>query len=500
MKRPWLLALGLALALATMILLGRSAYNLSQYRLSWLDFSPRTAHAATLDQLVSSTESGAPGAVGSDDVRHVILLGTGLTGTIQGTMTIITDAVTASGSSGALFCEWATYASSSDLSLYGGGDQECGRNVTPGLPIAKLWGSAGFDTNGRVAFGTSPAAQTFYWIDNVFAPTSSSWTLDPTKYYSVAFVEDQSGTFIFGSSNPTAYRGAPERYEAPNYDDGTSDVKDIYMLWDFNAGDPVVVPDNPPTIEMYFPGDATASSSVPEFRNWEVSSQNLNANGTINVYYSRNLDTLGQLPPFGYWDARPGVVLPLSPSFNLVQKRAQLWFPPLPIPETYYVQAIYTFGAESASSSVVQFSVSPTGTIATPFTSSSLAIFYHSYLSTSTEAGVALCSTAVDSFLLDPIGNITDAMCAAFNPDPAALQSYSQLSTDLSTKPPFGYFAAVKAGLLGVAVTSTDLAMISASTTEAFSDIFTPIRTGLGVIIYLIGGVWLWNRARHLDI
>jgi hypothetical protein len=80
------------------------------------------------------------------------------------------------------------------------------------------------------------------------------------------------------------------------------------------------------------------------------------------------------------------------------------------------------------------------------------------------------------------------------------VNNFIQLYNTLSTKPPLGYFTAIKAALNTLSVGTTSLILVNASTTQAFSAIFTPLRTGLIIILWLMFSFWLFHRLRHLEI
>ena len=80
------------------------------------------------------------------------------------------------------------------------------------------------------------------------------------------------------------------------------------------------------------------------------------------------------------------------------------------------------------------------------------------------------------------------------------VNNFIQLYNTLSVKPPFGYFTAIKAALSTLSVGTTSLILVNASTTQAFSAIFTPLRTGLIIILWLMFAFWIFHRLRHLEI
>lgn len=96
-------------------------------------------------------------------------------------------------------------------------------------------------------------------------------------------------------------------------------------------------------------------------------------------------------------------------------------------------------------------------------------------------------------------GCFQNALAFLFYPSPGALNSFASLWEHVRNKPPFGY----------VTTTIGALKQINASSTPAFSfgtlplqnELFTPMKTGLAAILWLVFAVaWYKIRLRHLDL
>ena len=95
-------------------------------------------------------------------------------------------------------------------------------------------------------------------------------------------------------------------------------------------------------------------------------------------------------------------------------------------------------------------------------------------------------------------GCFQNALAFLFYPSPNALDGYATIWQNIKNKPPFGY----------VTITIASLGGFGASSTPAFSfpvlplmdTIFTPLRTGIGALLWLLFGVMFYKRLRHLDI
>lgn len=95
-------------------------------------------------------------------------------------------------------------------------------------------------------------------------------------------------------------------------------------------------------------------------------------------------------------------------------------------------------------------------------------------------------------------GCFQNALAFLFYPSPNALDGYATIWENIKNKPPFGY----------VTITIASLGGFGASSTPAFTfpvlplmdTIFTPLRTGIGALLWLLFGVMFYKRLRHLDI
>jgi len=422
--------LGLALALASMILLGRAAFNLAHYHLTWLDFGPKIAYAADRQDLIffpqgsySYGTTRTASTTNGGQITNVEFIGN-----VSGQCT-----------NGAQIGHWieirqavtdAFIASSSIAGIYCGAGHGLGPDFQLNRSVFVYQGeSLGITFN----IVTSSAGCTLGSCAGV-GPVSAGVT-------------------------PIGYASG------------------------IAAGQP--------NLFMWWPGIFTATSSVPDFENWLVSAAGLASDGVIDVIS-------GNDP--GAMVLNDNSELPLVDGLNKIQKHNVLWQPGDPNPIDWYAQPIYTKGATTIYGDVLHFTVNPNGGGMAPFEGSGDVVFRHYFISTSTPPSAIQCKAPTGGLLDDPIGNINAALCAAFKPNQSTLNSYSQLGTDLSTKPPFGYFGAVKAGLVGLAATTTALSFMDASTTATFAPVFTPIRTGFSVVILALAGFWIWNRIRHLEI
>ena len=115
---------------------------------------------------------------------------------------------------------------------------------------------------------------------------------------------------------------------------------------------------------------------------------------------------------------------------------------------------------------------------------------------TGTSTIVATCDPDSDFF--------TNSMCNMlvylFYPSQTAMQQFSNLKTIYGAKPPFGYFALVSSTLGLIKNGTSSVELMNASTSDNFSGIFTPVRTGLVGVLWFLALWWMFHRFRHLDI
>ena len=115
---------------------------------------------------------------------------------------------------------------------------------------------------------------------------------------------------------------------------------------------------------------------------------------------------------------------------------------------------------------------------------------------TGTSTLVATCDSA-DGFFQSSMCNLGVWL---FYPSADSLNLFATLSDTYSQKPPFGYFTAYYGALNSLQSGTSTIVLMDASSTEAFSPIFSPIRTGLAWLIPLLFAVWVMIRFKHLEL
>lgn len=86
-----------------------------------------------------------------------------------------------------------------------------------------------------------------------------------------------------------------------------------------------------------------------------------------------------------------------------------------------------------------------------------------------------------------------------FVPSQSVLNQFSNLTADISQKPPIGYFTSIKNALSGLTSSTPAFTINVSSTDPVATKFFTPIRTGLIWILWLAFAFWIFNRFRHFN-
>jgi hypothetical protein len=87
-----------------------------------------------------------------------------------------------------------------------------------------------------------------------------------------------------------------------------------------------------------------------------------------------------------------------------------------------------------------------------------------------------------------------------FQPSANSLNQFNNLITSVENKPPIGYFYAVKNALSGLNASGTPAFVLENASSTLNTPIFTPLKTGIGWILWLFFGFWVFNRIRHFYI
>lgn len=403
-----------------------------------------------------------------------INLGTGLSGTLS---SIDLHFVASSTISNAIFIEYDTLT-----------DYQQNKILTGSIRV--LGASCAINSTGSATATTSFAGSCF-----------GSPTFTATKWYSFFFQTQTTNTVFgkdfdlrFGTSTPMATYGY---FGTPNADNSQR----ILLATPFFRLNGVTGPDvnwfgatsTTPTISLLYP-----TSTTPDFSNWVVDVTNASSGSIIGVRYNQTGATT--TPPYSFYDDSAQFTLVSAVPLR-IKKSNLLWFPPLLMPQTWYATPyIIPLGTSTPIfGSRVQFNIdnvaTPTSTTITdaaaPFNTIVGGMNYPT-TTTSTANMTMTCDSASGFFQY----SLCYLFQGLFVPSPTILNSWSNLWSDINTKPPFGYSAYFSAA-----------ANISTATSSAFTlpdwsgiQFFQQLRAIISTALYLAFGFWVIHRIRHLQL
>ena len=163
------------------------------------------------------------------------------------------------------------------------------------------------------------------------------------------------------------------------------------------------------------------------------------------------------------------------------------------------ISHLFNLGTWYAQASLID--ENPRGAITTLATSSIVSFSVASlagesaFISTSTMPNISIdCSG----------GNwVSNSLCQViiylFIPSPNSLNNFGTLMTELKPRAPIGYFYAIQTAMADL--TSSSSPAISVDINQDFLDtIFTPIKTGLTIILWFMFGFWIFHRIKHFEL
>ena len=93
---------------------------------------------------------------------------------------------------------------------------------------------------------------------------------------------------------------------------------------------------------------------------------------------------------------------------------------------------------------------------------------------------------------------IRDVLIWLFKPSSSSIEKFSGLKTIMETKAPFGYFVSIKNALSGFSTTTAPAFMLSSSSVIT-NNIFTPLKTGISWLLWIIFGFWLIRKISNFN-
>jgi hypothetical protein len=313
-------------------------------------------------------------------------------------------------------------------------------------------------------------------------------TLNPLKYYgilmspqggvpNVVYEQGSASSSYSGGKFYTAF-GLCVTLDNMNADCEDALMSDIYFILG-NANAPLSA-----SLELRKPFNRFAplnGASTTDFYSWfvNVTSTDLTnlSTTTLTVFYDRlSTSTFSASDTIGFNTARGEI--------QLIPKANDLIFPPLVNGTTWYARADIKSGG-------VTFAQSPLATFQVNFGNA------YSY-STSTTINNLNASCEADSNIF--ASSICKWLLSLFYPSNEALSQFGQFTDLIGSKPPLGYYFAVQGAISNSLIMGTSTnAILNASATSAMAPVFTPIRNILIWVLWIIGGLFVFNKIRHLN-
>lgn len=243
--------------------------------------------------------------------------------------------------------------------------------------------------------------------------------------------------------------------------------------------------------------------TINDFPAWSVAVSNnsdVEQTGTLYINYGISSST------FSFSDSSTYDLPPGTDQQFTINKSQKLTYPQQTTSTVIYSQLelINTSTALDLSQNQISFFVNPNA----PSYQVNPIGFPGFNQSTTNQYGVS-CGYTSSTFFSDPAANIQIGFCNVivylFLPTTDQQNDLSNrftlMGSSVSKKPPFGYFAAISTDLNQFTINSSTATttLLDATGTAALAPVFQPLDEGLGSIILLLLGLWIFNRARLFE-
>lgn len=353
--------------------------------------------------------------------------------------------------------------------------------------------------------GTVIASST--WVNQYnkhFYDLELDYDLNPEKFYGLVIQDVYGDTRVYGSTNAESYPNGV-CYDNPEpYGIVCDTAPDIYFILS-------IEPQN--TIEIIFPENTT---STPDFNYWGLSGYALATSTLIHINWGISTSTWTGFTNYILDNAGGfSVSAPKSFTIPIGTYYAVAWLTTCPAPYDLYADCIpstwdYPYGLGLLTPLATSTQISFTITGENPYTGG----YYGTYwptstpISTSTSAEWVMTCDPNDPLWKNSLCQITKwtlegikgLLQFLFVPKQEDLAKFGELKSVLETKPPIGYFYAVKSALTGVGATSTPAFSLENASTTLAASIYNPLRNGITFILWLLFGFWIFNRIRNLAL
>jgi hypothetical protein len=351
---------------------------------------------------------------------------------------------------------------------------------------------------------------TYYFTSATTTPIENVCTIDPSNgSFALGITSLGDNYYSFYNGSVVSVNGYPVLAFTLDGVCGTGHYTDdvgSYATWFGQSGTWLDVSDTPIISMAVFL--AYPTSTTPDFSNWVVNWSGDVPYGTMTVSYGLSSTTLNYHDSVSFSPFVSAEPLP-------IHKSQSLWFPPLAIPTTWYAQVADIGATSTVYSDIISFSVDPGAENPASSTITNLAAPFLGVPGTSTTLPTcnypssslfSITGTAPYFQINDPIPYLSASLCGLFIPNADQQNNlkflFSNLQTTYGKKPPFGYLAAIATPFQSLSISSSSEwpQVVSASTSAEFSVVYGTLDSGLATVVYILLGVWVFHKARTIQL
>jgi len=383
------------------------------------------------------------------------------------------------------------------INFYEGQWDTPGATSTQNIHVNIFTDSGGHASNTSLATSTTVSVSSYYQT-YVSASTTFSYDLAPGTYWFVFFLEGDPSHYtghVQVNCNSTADTDSLQVYQGGVFppiagyanppdscpgSSGTTTSKTMYGSIDS--------PVSPPSDMVSITYPASSTTPIANFDQWQLNYETATTTGSGTDTYRIYMDVGTNTSTVDYGGEQ--YVNGTSTLSSSTVSNFQFFN----AGQTYYAKAELHYLPNSnnpdsyslvATSSLVSFVINPSAPetyFATP---------------TSTET---IASSTIECSSGNVISNsLCSVMTYLFVPSQAALSQFSGIQTRVANKAPFGWFTLIKNSLANLQETASSTYTLP-DLTALDDNLFTPLKTALSVLLWIIFGFWLFHRFRHFSL
>lgn len=341
-----------------------------------------------------------------------------------------------------------------------------------------------FDANATISATGTPVIAEYY---------TTSTTFDAEKCYEIYLGNDS--LHVYGTTTNAYASGSAYWWEGGNRVATSSD-----FYFEFSQELPLSN-----SVSITTPSNGSTVSDFPYFAA-SYSKASSTVWGQIGVLYStsstlvENATSSGAvIQQLSEGTAPTGLYVDFSSSVNNSTTTTTYLninkYTLLELGETYYAKAFledtlcdYTsYNCLIASSTLISFTINSRIPTVTEFEMPT---------STASSSDWVITCDPNSGFFQNSFCNV---LVYLFVPKYDDLFQYTGIYNDLIKKAPFGYFKIVKDGISGIS-TSTESAYSLPDLSSMDDTLFSPIKSGISILLWCLLGFWLFSRVRHIEL